>query len=123
MNVLAILAKAIKDYVINLIMAKIEAKIEAARAGVTTVKELNKFFGSIRFGATFNWRPGFHKKWNGRFNKAQVWLDNEVLKDCEPFTPLRTGTLRNSGTLGTHIGAGKVQWIAPYTRTQYYKGR
>jgi len=46
-----------------------------------------------------------------------------TMKYCyksEPYTPRLTGTLVRSGILGTDIGSGKVQWIAPYARYQYY---
>ena len=45
---------------------------------------------------------------------------NEVLRLCAPMVPKRTGALERSGTLGTVIGSGEVQYIAPYARRQYY---
>jgi hypothetical protein len=33
---------------------------------------------------------------------------------------LQSGILKKSGTLGTEIGSGEVDWIAPYARKQYY---
>jgi hypothetical protein len=61
--------------------------------------------------------------WQGRFNKAQWFVDSEVLRLCEPYTPLLTGMLVMSGILGTKLGSGLVQWIAPYSKSQYYRGR
>lgn len=59
-------------------------------------------------------------RFNRQYSRAQAWLDNEVLKDSNKFSPILTGTLRKSGMLGTTLGSGVVQWIAPYARYQYY---
>lgn len=60
----------------------------------------------------------------GRFNKkysaAQKWLDNEVLKDCAPYVPMRSGYLMKSGNTGTSLGSGKVIYNAPYASRMYY---
>ena len=65
----------------------------------------------------------FRNRWQRNFSEAQKWLDNEVLVGCEPYIPLRTGFLIQSGILGTQIGIGQVQWIAPYAKAQYYSPR
>jgi hypothetical protein len=57
------------------------------------------------------------------FTEAQKFVDNEVLRLCEPFIPLKTGTLIKSGILGTVVGSGTVSWIAPYAAAQYYMVR
>ena len=43
------------------------------------------------------------------------------LRYCAPLIPLRTGTLTRSGTIGTVIGSGNVQYATPYARFQYYQ--
>lgn len=60
------------------------------------------------------------KRFNGQYSRAQVWLDNEVLKSTTKFVPMLTGALFKSGQLGTQPGTGVVQWIAPYARYLYY---
>lgn len=55
-------------------------------------------------------------RFSPRYRAAQKWLDNEVLKDCEPYVPFRTGNLARSGQLGTKLGSGKVIYNAPYAR-------
>lgn len=55
-----------------------------------------------------------------RFAKAQMWLDNEVLKDSDPYVPFLTGNLARSGQRGTQIGSGAITYSAPYARRQYY---
>ncbi len=58
---------------------------------------------------------------NNRANKqAQIYLDNEVLRDSEPYVPFASGNLARSGQRGTKIGSGKVLYNAPYARSQYY---
>jgi hypothetical protein len=70
--------------------------------------------------AELSWNTNFQSKWQKRYSNAQKFIDSEVLRLSEPFTPLRTSMLIKSGTLGTYVGSGVVQWIAPYARRQYY---
>jgi hypothetical protein len=81
--------------------------------------------GSIVIGANakaeLKWNTDFQQKWLERYSEAQKFVDSEVLRLCEPYTPLRTGMLIKSGTLGTEIGSGTVSWIAPYAKAQYYR--
>lgn len=56
----------------------------------------------------------------GNRKLAQMWLDNEVLKDSAPFVPRLTGALEQSGPRGTKIGSGEVLYQSPYARYQYY---
>ena len=55
-----------------------------------------------------------------KYSKAQKFIDNEVLKDCTPYVPMRTGFLFKSGITGTSIGSGKVIYSAPYAKKVYY---
>jgi len=64
--------------------------------------------------------PDFKPKWTRRYSLAQKFVDSEVLRLSEPFTPLITGMLIKSGTLGTDVGSGTVKWIAPYAKKVYY---
>jgi len=73
--------------------------------------------------AELKFNPDFAPKWTRRYTLAQKFVDSEVLRLSEPFIPLLTGTLIKTGILGTDVGSGKVQWIAPYSHDQYYKGR
>ena len=52
--------------------------------------------------------------------RAQMWLDNEVLKDTAPYVPRLTGELERSGIEGTRIGTGELLYNKPYARAQYY---
>lgn len=73
--------------------------------------------------AELRWRIGFQPQMQRRFTNAQKFVDSEVLRQCEPYIPMRTSMLIKSGILGTRIGSGTVQWIAPYARPQYYSPR
>jgi hypothetical protein len=73
--------------------------------------------------AELRWNAAFKPKWGRKYTKVQRYVDSEVLRLCEPYTPLLTGMLIMSSILGTFIGSGKVRWIAPYARPQYYAKR
>lgn len=66
------------------------------------------------------WNPDFQPKWEGRYDKAQVYVDSEVLRLSAPYIPFQTSMLQKSGILGTIPGRGVVIWNAPYARYQYY---
>lgn len=59
-------------------------------------------------------------RFDPRYRRAQQFLDNEVVKDCTPYVPMRTGALMRSGIEGTKLGSGKVIYNAPYARRMYY---
>ena len=73
--------------------------------------------------AELKFNPDFQPKHQKQFSEAQIFVDSEVLRLCEPLTPLLTGMLIKSGTLGTVPGEGVVSWISPYSRRQYYSIR
>ena len=68
----------------------------------------------------FTWNPAFASDKNQKFDKAQRYIDSEVLRFCSPKVPFRTGNLNRSGTLGTVIGSGEVRYNSVYARYQYY---
>lgn len=70
--------------------------------------------------AELQWNEAFAKNRTQKFNKVQVFVDNEVLRKCDPYVPMDTGMLKKSGILGTIVGSGEVVYIAPYSRCQYY---
>lgn len=55
--------------------------------------------------------------------KAQKYLDQEVIRTCAPYVPLDTGTLERSGKMSSDIGSGTVTWSTPYAKKQYYEGK
>lgn len=70
--------------------------------------------------AELAWSPDFAAKRNAQFSRKQMFVDSEVLRRCSPRVPLRTGMLEKSGKLGTDVGSGEVDYIAPYAAYQYY---
>jgi hypothetical protein len=52
--------------------------------------------------------------------RVQKFIDSEVLRKSEPYIPMDTGKLKQSGISGTTIGSGKVVYNSPYARYQYY---
>lgn len=72
--------------------------------------------------ASIHWYnfSGTVSRLNGCVDRAQKWLDNEVLKDCQPYVPMDTGNLMNSGVSGTTLGSGEVIYTAPYAHRMYY---
>lgn len=70
--------------------------------------------------AELEWNPNFASSRNESFSRKQKFVDSEVLRRCSPRVPLRTGMLDKSGKLGTEIGSGEVNYIAPYSAYQYY---
>lgn len=82
-----------------------------------------KIFKMRNGTARLVFNTNFQPKWQRRYSVAQRFVDSEVLRHSEPYTPLLTGTLIKSGILGTDVGSGLVQWITPYAKPQYYAGR
>lgn len=66
------------------------------------------------------WGSDFAPRWDARYERAQVFVDSEILRLCDPLIPMQSSMLKKSGTLGTIVGSGEVVWIAPYARYQYY---
>jgi len=50
-----------------------------------------------------------------------MYVDSEVLRFCSARVPFKTGMLQKSGILGTVIGSGEIQYVAPYAARQYYR--
>lgn len=73
--------------------------------------------------AELQWNDAFAKNRTQGFDRVQVFIDNEVLRKCDPYVPMDTGMLKKSGILGTGVGSGEVIYIAPYARIQYYNNK
>lgn len=77
--------------------------------------------GSGTAKAELRWDPAFGRRRTQDFHRTQSFLDSEVLRLMAPYTPLQTSMLIKSATLGTVIGTGKINQIAPYAAWQYYR--
>lgn len=53
--------------------------------------------------------------------RTQKFIDSEVLRLMEPYTPFLSGTLKDSPTLQTKLGTGLIHQRQPYARRQYYE--
>lgn len=92
-----------------------EIRIETPRGAVfhTTTR-------GGRVTARLEWNEGFGVERTQKFQDAQKFVDSEVLRLDAPYVPFQTGMLQKSGILGTVIGSGEVNYIAPYAAAQYY---
>ena len=66
------------------------------------------------------WNEGFREKWQGKIDNAQKYVDSSCIRLMDKYTPMLSGMLVKSATLGTKIGEGKIHQIAPYAKYQYY---
>lgn len=93
-----------------------EIKIDTPQGFISTYVT-----NSGKVTARLDWKPGFKEKYTQSFNKKQAFVDSECIRRMAPETPRRTGVLIKSATLGTVIGSGEINQIAPYARRQYYE--
>lgn len=76
--------------------------------------------GNKGISSRLKWNEGFKGKWQGKIDNAQKFVDSECIRRMDKYTPMLSGMLIKSATLGTKIGTGKIQQIAPYAKYQYY---
>ena len=95
---------------------KKQFKISTPRGSVYISVNKN---GSVT--AKLEWSPGFAKQKQQSFSNAQEFVDSECLRYMNPLTPRLTGFMIKSATLGTVIGSGSIEYLAPYARRQYYE--
>lgn len=76
----------------------------------------------IRIDAVLNIDPKKLVKRLGmeKDGELQRTVDNEVIRECDPYVPHRIGTLRESAAENTVIGSGRVVYKTPYARRLYY---
>lgn len=97
-------------------MAGDHLKIETPRGTMTVMKS-----GDLSIAVKMKWASGFAPKKQQSFLRAQQFVDSECLRYMSPLTPRRTGFMIKSATLGTVIGSGDIEYLAPYARRQYYE--
>ena len=89
--------------------------------GIHNIKQPQNAKGSDgNLNVKLTWSADFSSRWSQIMDRKQQIVDSEVLRYCSPLVPLRTGALRNSGTIGTVIGSGQVKYVTPYARFQYF---
>lgn len=96
-------------------MAK-QFRIDTPRGSIYTV---NGKGGKVT--AKLEWNENFPREREESFGRKQAFVDQECIRRMDPETPRRSGVLVDSATLGTTIGSGEINQIAPYARRQYYE--
>ena len=91
-------------------------EIKTLRGTVTTYS-----YGGGKTKSVLKWNEGFGAKYEKRLGNAQEFVDQECIRRMAPETPFRSGTLKKTAVLGTVIGSGEINQIAPYARKQYYE--
>lgn len=91
-------------------------QIETPRGKIVTTSTKG---GTVK--ADLIWSASFGQKKSAAFLAAQEYVDQSCLDYCDPLTPRLTGMLIKSGTLGTVIGSGSLEYTATYARKQYYE--
>lgn len=91
-------------------------RIEDPKGTLVMVKHKN---GEV--SCRLKWNEGFKPKKKKEFTRKQEFVDSECIRLMRPETPFRSGILVKSATLGTTIGSGEINQIAPYARRQYYE--
>ena len=91
-------------------------KIQTPRGAIYTTGGKG---GSVT--AKIEWNPDFSKGKEESFSRKQRFVDQECIRRMSSETPRRTGALIKSAMLGTVIGSGEINQIAPYARRQYYE--
>lgn len=74
----------------------------------------------IRTTVSINWDENIEEKAMNAVAKAQVVLDEQVLKDSNYFIPKDTGQLEDSSIIASRIGEGEIIWDTSYARKVYY---
>ena len=68
----------------------------------------------------FNKQKALKKRGLEEGGRVQYYIDNQVLRFCEPKVPKDTGDLIESGINQTQKGSGKVKYRTVYARRWYY---
>lgn len=74
----------------------------------------------IRTTVNIEWSEDILEKSLAAVEKAQVVLDEQVLKDSNYFIPKDTGQLEDSSIIASRIGQGELIWDTKYARKVYY---
>lgn len=56
----------------------------------------------------------------GSGGEVQRFIDSEVIKQMDPYTPFRDGALKNAPLQQSSIGKGTITQSTPYARRWYY---
>ncbi len=83
-------------------------------------KEVKLNSGRLKLTMELKWQSNFALRKTKDFWRAQCFVDAECIRYMDKYTPMRTGAMIKSVTLGTKIGSGNIVYNSPYARYQYY---
>lgn len=66
------------------------------------------------------WNKTFGKDSAMKFDTAQKYVDSQCIRLMKRYTPELNHILAKTPVLGTKIGSGRIVYISPYARYQYY---
>lgn len=66
------------------------------------------------------WNRNFGSVQTEKLIRVQKYIDESCIKLMLPYTPMLTGKMIQSATNGTVIGSGRIVYLSPYARYQYY---
>lgn len=74
-----------------------------------------------RFDMQLVWDSSARAARKQQFHRAQVFVDSELIRLMKRYTPARNLYLSEKApVLGTKVGSGRICYLAPYARYQYY---
>lgn len=76
----------------------------------------------IQFGG-LSLNPNFAADAARLFAAKQKYVDGEVIRQMEPYTPKRTGTKIDIGATGTQLGSGVIIYRSSIARRNYYQNK
>lgn len=69
---------------------------------------------------SLKWNKKFSVNKTAMFKKAQKFVDSEVVRLMEDYTPMETGATYKSATISSKIGSGEIHQTTPQARFLYY---
>ena len=90
-------------------------RIETPRG---VLEQIRRADGTVT--AKLTWNKGFGQQMSLTFDSAQEFVDSQVIKRMDAYTPMDSGFLKKSPILLTVIGSGIITQAAPYARRWYY---
>lgn len=62
------------------------------------------------------------KRIDGNLKEAQKWLNQQIVRDCDPLIPFQQGALMDSVSFPQGVDGGEIKWgnrNVPYAHYQY----
>ncbi|MDO5061860.1 MAG: minor capsid protein [Peptostreptococcaceae bacterium] len=76
----------------------------------------------MKTSLVFDIKKAIKKRGLYRGSRVQKFIDSEVIRRMDPYTPMDSGTLKGAAIKDhTVIGSGVIKQKTPYARRQYYE--